>query len=124
MTPSELRDSGRDYRDLSVHIIDHGNAAAAGELLWGAMDQLARAVALHHGLVRGGRPLRRRPVLEWMDATYPDLPSLSARFPVVARLHGHFYNWNLSGEVLGYYSEAGLQLVADLLNHPLAQEIP
>ena len=124
MTSSQLRDSARHYRDTAFHITGAANPAAAGELLRGAMDQLTRAVALHHGLVRGGRPLRRRPVLEWMDATRPDLPSLSARFPIIARLHGHFYNGNLSSQVLEYYSEGGLELIEDLLNHPLTLEIP
>ncbi len=124
MTPSQLRDSARGYRDTSVYIMDSVNPVAAGELLWGAVDQLTRAVALHYGLVRGGRPLRRRPVLEWMDATRPDLLSLSPRFPIVARLHGHFYNGNLSLDLLQFYSAAGLELIDDLLNHPLTTAIP
>lgn len=124
MTPSELHDSALGYRDTALHIIGIANPAAAGELLWGAVDQLTRAIAAHHGLTRGDRPLRRRPVLEWMDATHPELPSLSARFPIVARLHGHFYNGNLNSEVLDYYLEGGLVLIEDLLNHPLTLEIP
>lgn len=124
MTPSDLRDSGRAYRDTAVRLMEFANPAAAGELLWGALDQLTRAVALHHGLVHGGRPLRRKPALEWMDASRPDLPSLSSRFPVVARLHGHFYNGHLSPDIHGYYISSALDLIRDLLNHPLTLEIP
>ena len=60
-----------------------------------------------------------------MDGRHPPRFAFPvSQIPIIARLHGHFYNGNLSSQVLEYYSEGGLELIEDLLNHPLTLEIP
>ena len=62
MSSSQHRDVGRNYHALAMRLISEGHPEAAGELLWGAMDRITKAVAEHHGLTRQGtgQPLRRK----------------------------------------------------------------
>ena len=119
MTPSEHRDKGREY--LNIAGLDlAGHPDAAGEMLWGAMDHITQAVALHYGLTR----MRRKAVVDWMDTNSAGMASLASSFDVVARLHGHFYHGHLTPRVHATYMVTGSALVQGLLAHPQTLAIP
>ena len=120
MTPSEHRDKGREYISLATFLARFGHVDAAGEMLWGAMDHITQAVALHHGLTT----MRRRAVVEWMDTNSLGATPFAGNFNVVARLHGHFYHGHLTPQVHATYMGTGFAFIQDLLAHPQMLAIP
>ena len=109
---------------LAADLLGRGFQAAAGEMLWGAVNHIINAIVDHHGLVGNtGNALGRRRAMEHLQNINPRVPALGDSLAVVGELHGHFYNKHMSDAQHGAAMTATFELVEYLLNRPEVQAI-
>ena len=102
-----------------------GILTAAGEMLWGAVNHIIKAIVDHHRLVMNNdSPMSRRPAMEHLQRVDPRDPPLEDSLTVVGQLHGHFYNKHMSEAQHTAAMTASLELVGYLLNRREVQAIP
>jgi hypothetical protein len=125
MTPAERLAEARGMAILAAELQDRGILTAAGEMLWGAINHIIKAIVEHHGLVMSnGNPMLRRPAMEHLQRVDPRNPPLEDSLTVVGQLHGHFYNKHMSEAQHEAAMTASFELVVYLLNRPEVQAIP
>lgn len=108
---------------LASELLSRGLDAAAGEMLWGAVNHVITAIVDHHSLQKDGKPMTRKQAMEHLQEVAPRHPSLEDSLSVVGQLHEHFYNKHMT--LVGHSAamEASGELVAYLLNRPEVQAI-
>ena len=125
MSPAERLAEARGMVVLSAELLARGVQAAAGEMLWGAVNHVINAIVNHHGLLGNtGNPLGRRRAMEYLQSANPRTPSLGDSLAVVGELHGHFYNKHMTDAQHAEAMTATFELVEYLLNRPEVQAIP
>ena len=76
---------------LAAELQGRGILTAAGEMLWGAVNHIIKAIVDHHRLVMSnGSPMSRRPAMEHLQRVSPRDPPLEDSLTVAGQLHGHF----------------------------------
>jgi hypothetical protein len=99
MTAQGRFDVARQYQDLSDRLVSEGENAAAGEMLWGAVHNALQAIAIRHNLVSDpNEAIRRAVVIQHLLEGHRYDVSLRNGLRSAGRLHGHFYNRNLSAD--------------------------
>ena len=116
MTPGQRRSEATRLLAIAIDFQGENDLAVAGELLWGALNHLAAAVAEHHILSTGGRRMTRKEVMLHLQSTGPAAPSLATQFDNIAALHGNFYNGHISPVDLGSAVNAGIRFIDYLRN--------
>lgn len=121
MTTSQAQESIRRFAGASVHylenaleLLNQGEPAKAGELLWGSMAQALQAVALSHGT-----PLANHRSLRWFASQLAK--ELSDRsildgFWQAEKLHSNFHDVDLSVEDVATMVDAIKTTVSRLLS--------
>lgn len=109
---------------LAAELQSRGILPAAGQMLWGAVNHIIKAIVDHHGLeMNNGNPMSRRPAMEHLQNLGPkDLP-LDDSLTVVGQLHGHFYNKHMSEVRHTEAMRASFELVEYLLARAEVQAI-
>ena len=108
----------RQFRELAHELLRRNRAIAGGEMLWGAVNRIILAINLQHGIIPAGRPLRRNTLVRHLDAQHQTAPELEDGLSAVGRLHGHFYNSNLTQSQIERQTEETEAFIAALLNPP------
>ena len=124
MTPDEHLAVALRLRELAHELTQRNQSIAAGEMLWGAANRIIKAVNLRHGIIPADRPLRRNTVIRHLEAQYQGSPTLRQGLSAVGRLHGHFYNSDLSDQQIASYTRGAENFIAALLNLPETHAIP
>ncbi len=125
MTPAERLAEARGMTILAAELQARGILTAAGEMLWGAVNHIIKAVVDHHGLVMdNGDPMRRRSAMEHLLQVDPRKPPLDDSLTVVGQLHGHFYNKHMGEAQHAAAMTASFDLIAYLPGRPEVQAIP
>ena len=110
---------------LASELLGRGLTTAAGEMLWGAVNHIIKAIVDHHGLVmNNGRAMPRRPAMEHLQRVDPRDPSLEDSLSVVGQLHGHFYNKHMGEAEHAAAMTASFELVEYLLTRVEVEAIP
>ena len=116
MTEAEhLAIANRLYR-LAERLRQDGDDVAMAEMLWGAVNRIANALALQHGLGSGNRLPSLGAVLHHLAANHQASADLRHGQAAASALHGHFYNSHLAPEDLPGRVADAQTLIADLLN--------
>ena len=124
MTPAERLAEARGMAILAGELQVRDILTAAGEMLWGAVNHIIKAIVDHHGLVMpNGNPMLRRSAMEHLQQINPRIPSLEHGLIVVGELHGHFYNKHMSDSQHTTAMTATFELIAYLLNRPEVRAI-
>ena len=123
MTPDEHLGVALQLRELARELARRNQTIAAGEMLWGAANRIILAINLRLGIIPAGRTLRRNTVVRHLDAKYQDTPTLRQGLGAVGRLHGHFYNSDLSDGQIALYTRGAEAFIAALLNLPETRSI-
>ena len=125
MSPAERLVEAGSMVELAADLLARGFQAAAGEMLWGAVNHIINAIVDHYGLVgNSGNTRGRRRAMEYLQSVNPRIPTLGDSLSVVGELHGHFYNKHMSAAQHVAAMTATFELVEYLLNRPEAQAIP
>lgn len=125
MTPAERLAEARGMAILTARLQSEGILTAAGEMLWGAVNHIIKAIVDHHGLMMSnGNPMLRRTAMEHLQQLDPRTPSLQDSLTVVGELHGHFYNKHMSNAQHVTAMTVTFELIAYLLNRPEVRAIP
>ena len=117
MNAQEHLDVARQFREISRQLARR-NQTAAGEMLWGVAHRIIQAINIQYGIIPAGRPLRRGTVVRHLDTQHLTTPRLEDGLGAVGRLHGHFYNSNLTEERLAVNIQEAETFISDLINLP------
>ncbi len=72
MTPAERLAEARGMAILAGELQVRDILTAAGEMLWGAVNHIIKAIVDHHGLVMpNGNPMLRRPAMDHLQQINP-----------------------------------------------------
>ena len=124
MTPTERLAEARGMAVLAAEFEGRGILTAAGEMLWGAVNHIIKAIVDHHGLMKDGKVLSRSLAMKHLQTVAPRNPPLDDSLAVAGQLHGHFYNKHMSEGQHAAAMMASFDLVQYLLNRPEVQAIP
>ncbi len=108
----------RQLWELAHELAQHGQAIAAGEMLWGTANRILLAVNLQYGIIPSDRPLRRGTVVRHLDTLHRSTPTLQHGLNAAGRLHGHFYNSNMIQSDVEQQTEDAEAFIAALFNLP------
>ena len=118
MTAQEHLDVARHLWELARELIRRDRVIAAAEMLWGAANRIILAINLRYQIIPAGRPLRRRTLLRHLEQQNQRGHTLRRGLDAVGKLHGHFYNSNLSVTQLAAHFQEAEAFIAALFNLP------
>ena len=123
MTPAERLREARGLPLLAVELEHRGLEAAAGEMLWGAVNHVIVAIVDYQSLTHSGRPMRRAHLMAHLQGIYQRNPPFANSLAVVGELHGHFYNKHMDRARHEAAMRASATFLIDLLSTREAQAI-
>ena len=115
MTEAEHLRVAQQLIELAERLRHEGNNVAMAEMLWGAVNRVAKALALQHGWARENRLPRLGVVLHHLAVNHHTTTDLRRGQAAANALHGHFYNSHLEPDDLHGYTADTQTLIADLL---------
>ena len=113
----------RQLWELAHELAQRGQDIAGGEMLWGVANRVILAINLQLEIMSPDRPLRRGTVVRHLDMLHRSTPTLQRGLNAVGRLHGHFYNSNLTQEDIDQHTGDAEAFIAALFNLPEARAI-
>ena len=123
MTPAERLREARGLSLLAVELDHRGFEAAAGEMIWGAVNYVIIAIVEYHGLIHSGRPMGRAQLMVHLQGLHQRNPPFANSLAVVGELHGHFYNKHMDRARHAAAMQASRTFLRDLFATNEAQSI-
>lgn len=115
MTDGEHLAVGVHLMQLANNLQADGELIAMSEMLWGAVNRLANALAIQHGLAVGDRMPRGGSVIHHLVYNHNASAALQDNWSSAGALHGHFYNSHLAPLELNGYVLDTRSLITELV---------
>ena len=115
MTEAEHLRVAQRLSELAQRLRLEGDDVAMAEMLWGAANRIANALALQHGWASGNRLPRLGVVLHRLAINHHTATDLQSGQAAASALHGHFYNSHLDAADLEGHVANAQTLIAELL---------
>ena len=116
MTFQERINVAEEYLRLSNRLVREDEYTAAGEMLWGAVHNVIQAIGMEHDLLGDKEEIRRAAVVSHLVNVHGYGDFLYDQLRAAGRLHGHFYNRNLSEQDMPGLIPATQQYVSRLFS--------
>lgn len=116
MTEADHLQVARRLSRLAENFRREGDDVAMAEMLWGAVNRVANAIALQHELGSGNRLPRLGAVLHHLATNHHIAEDLRSGQVAASALHGHFYSSHLEPDDLTSHVANTQMLIADLID--------
>jgi hypothetical protein len=101
---------------LAERLRIEGDDVAMCEMLWGTVNRITNALAIHHNLAAGSRMPRGGSVIHHLVNHHNAGAELQDNWLSAGALHGHFYNSHLEPADLEDHVTDAQALIAELRN--------